>query len=217
MPVADTPRKIENSTTAMVEVLRAPVRDEGEQGVRQRQLLGGGQLAFEVGAARDFGRARGEADGAQAVQLGHQDADAGGDGRGHHQGADGEGADLAQRRGVAQLEDGLDDRDHDERHDDHLQQLDVAGADHVEPGIGLVDDRRPMTMDRLQGRAQQHAQAETREDALGKGDMALLEYIEQGAHGGGDGQVQDQFDVHGGFRRCPGGVYASRKYNRRIL
>ena len=41
MPVADTPRKIENSTTAMVEVLRAPVMSrKGLSGMKDSRVFG---------------------------------------------------------------------------------------------------------------------------------------------------------------------------------
>jgi hypothetical protein len=41
MPVADTPMKIENSTTAMVEVLRAPVMSrKGFSGRNDRMVFG---------------------------------------------------------------------------------------------------------------------------------------------------------------------------------
>jgi hypothetical protein len=113
-------------------------------------------------------RARGQADGRQAEQLGHQDADCRGDGRGRHQGADGQRADLAERGGVAQLEDGLDDRHHDQRHDDHLQQLDVAAADDVEIGIGVLDDGSAIAVHGLEAGAQQHAEAEGGKHTLGE-------------------------------------------------
>ena len=203
MPVAETPMKIENSTTAMVEVLRAPVMSrKGLAGMKLSTMLGSesawavGSLPCKYCAARQFGRARGQADRGQAEQLGHQDADQRGDHGGGHQGADGQHADLAERGSVLQLEDGGHDRHHDQRHDDHLQQLDVAGADDVEVGIGSRHHRRGRAVQRLERRAEQHAEAHAGEHALAERDVGGLHAVQREADGQGDGQVQDQWVIH---------------------
>ncbi|EEF24758.1 conserved hypothetical protein, partial [Ricinus communis] len=149
-------------------------RNERQDHCRQRHVLCRRQLAFQIVATRDFGRARRQADGGQAVQLGHQDADRRRDGRRDHQRADRQRTDLAERRRVAQLQDGLDDRHHDQRHDDHLQQFHVARADDVEVGIRLRDDGRTVAVERLERGAEDDAQAEAREHTLGEGQVALL-------------------------------------------
>jgi hypothetical protein len=161
--------------------------------------IDGREISLAVDSARHFrGRGR-QTDRRQAEQLGHQDADHGGHGGGGDQDADRQRADLAERGGIAQFEDGADDRDHDQRNDDHLQQLDVAAAQHIEPFTGGADGGRTGAVDRLQRGAQHDAQAQAREDALGERGVGRLHAVEEGAYEQGDGQVQDQGQGHGDF------------------
>ncbi|MNH22397.1 hypothetical protein D3C79_822530 [compost metagenome] len=74
--------------------------------------------------------------GAQAEQIGQGDTDQRSDGSGQQQCADGQDADAAKRGGVVQAGHGAEDRGEDQRHDDHLQQADIAVADQIQPADG---------------------------------------------------------------------------------
>ncbi|MNN41473.1 hypothetical protein D3C81_1555940 [compost metagenome] len=148
--------------------------DERQQQLRDVQV---GDLAHVIALDRrhacGFGGAGHQAFGGQAEQVGQHDADQRGDGRGEQQGADGQEADLAQRRSVVQACHGAEDRGEDQRHDDHLQQLHITVADQVEPADGGLEDRVAGAINGMQGSAEQHAEDQADQDLLGQAPVAM--------------------------------------------
>jgi len=151
------------------QVTNRVARDERQQQLRDIQV---GNLACIVAVdnlhARAFLGAGHQAIGTQAEQVGQDDTDQGGDGRGHQQGPNAQHADAAERRRIVQTGHGAEDRGEDQRHDDHLQQADVAVADQVQPADSGLEYWVAGAVDAVQGQAERDAQRQAQQDFLGQ-------------------------------------------------
>ncbi len=171
--------------------------DERQQQLRDVEV---GDLAGVVAVdnlhARAFLRAGHQAFGAQAEQVGQDDADQRGDGGGQQQGTNAQHADAAQRRGIVQARHGTEDRGEDQRHDDHLQQADVAVADQVEPGDGGLEHRVASTIDGMQYQAEHHAQHQAQQYFSGQAPVGAAGLCQAQQQGQERQQVKGQWQVH---------------------
>lgn len=78
---------------------------------------------------------------------------------------------------------GTEDRGEDQRHDNHLQQADIAVADQVEPGDGGLEHGVASAVDRVQGQAEDYAQHQAQQYLLGQapvGAAGLCQAQQQG-------------------------------------
>ncbi|MCY1175512.1 hypothetical protein D9M73_157540 [compost metagenome] len=78
---------------------------------------------------------------------------------------------------------GTEDRGEDQRHDDHLQQADIAVADQIEPGDGCLEHGVASAIDRVQHKAEDHAQHQAKQYLLGQapvGAAGLCQAQQQG-------------------------------------
>lgn len=76
--------------------------------------------------------------GGEAEHIGHQHANQGGDQGGEQQSTDAQEANFPQLRGIVQAGHRAKDGGEDQRHNNHLQQLDVTVADYIEPLDGIL-------------------------------------------------------------------------------
>ncbi len=79
--------------------------------------------------------------GGEAEHIGHQHANQGGDQGGEQQSTDAQEANFPQLRGIVQAGHRAKDGGEDQRHNNHLQQLDVTVADDIEPLDGILQHR----------------------------------------------------------------------------
>ena len=67
---------------------------------------------------------------------------------------------------------GTEDRGEHQRDHDHLQQLHIAVADQVKPADGGFEYRVTVAIDRVQRRAEQHAQYQGEQHLLGQAPVS---------------------------------------------
>ena len=147
------------------QVSKRVLRNEGEHHLRNRQI---GHFTHVVGLNRGqaccFSRALHQTFGRQAKQVGYQHTHQRGDQRGKQQGTNGQKTDFTQLSGVMQAGNGTQNRGEHQRHHDHLQQLDIAVADNVEPLnrvfqnwiIGAINRLQRQTKYDTHGQTNQH-------------------------------------------------------------
>ncbi len=142
-------------------------RDKGEQQLRRTEIRDfTNVVALDGAQTRGFLRALYQPLGAEVEQAGHQHAHQCGNGGGKQQHADGQHADFAQRRGVMQPRHRTEDRGKYQWHDNHLQQLNIAVADDVEPANRLFHHRAVFAINGLQCQAKDRPQHQAGQHTL---------------------------------------------------
>ncbi|MNP01618.1 hypothetical protein D3C76_934420 [compost metagenome] len=173
------------------------MRNERQQQLRHIQV---GDLAGVVGLdglqARHFLGAGHQAFGGQAEQVGQADADQRRDGRGEQQRADGQEADLAQRRSVVQTGHGAEDRGEHQRDHDHLQQLHITVAHQIEPADRGFQHRITGTVNSVQGHTECHAQHQCEQDFFRQAPSGVAGLRQAQEQGEEHQQIENQRQIH---------------------
>ena len=91
--------------------------------------------------------------GAEAEEIAYEDADERGHGSGAYEDAHHAAADASKIRHLAHAHHGGNHHHQYERHDDHLQQVDVAQGHYVGPGEGFFHGGIAAAVEELQGKA----------------------------------------------------------------
>ncbi|MNY23344.1 hypothetical protein D3C86_1570080 [compost metagenome] len=173
------------------------LRNERQQQLRHIQV---GDLAGVIGLdglqARHFLGAGHQAFGGQAEQVGQADADQRRDGGGEQQRADGQEADLAQRRRVMQTGHGAEDRGEHQRDHDHLQQLHITVAHQIEPADRGFEYRVAGTVNGVQGHAERHAQHQCEQDFFRQAPSGVAGLRQAQEQGEEHQQIENQRQIH---------------------
>ena len=111
--------------------------------------------------------------GGEAEHIGHQHANQGGDQGGEQQSTDAQEANFPQLRGIVQAGHRAKDRGEDQRHNNHLQQLDVTVADDIEPLDGILQHLAVRPVDQLQRQTKDHASRQTDQHFSGQAPLFM--------------------------------------------
>ena len=116
------------------QVSKRVLRNEGEHHLRHGQISHfTNVVGLNRGQTRRFSGTLNQAFCGQAKQVGDQHTHQRGNQRGEQQRTNGQEADFSQLSGIMQAGHGAQNRGEHQRHNDHLQQLDIAVTDDVEP------------------------------------------------------------------------------------
>ncbi|SBF30232.1 Uncharacterised protein [Klebsiella variicola] len=111
--------------------------------------------------------------GGEAEHIGHQHANQSSDKRGEQQSADAQEADFSQLRGIMQPGHRAQDRGEDQRHHNHLQQLDIAITDDIEPLDGILQHLAVRPVDQLQRQTKDHTNGQTNQHFPGQAPLFM--------------------------------------------
>ena len=179
------------------QVSKRVLRDERQQQLRHIQVGHfTGVIALDDLQAAHFSCARHQAVSREAEQVGQADADQRCNHGGEQQGADGQKADLAQRRCVVQARDRAEDRSKDQRNHDHLQQLHIAAADQIEPADRGFQGWAFCTVDQVQTKTKHHTDNQRQQDFFRQAPRGVAGQRQAEQQREEHQQIEDQRVIH---------------------
>ena len=166
-------------------------RHEFQNLLRNCLILNISQSLLELLPLRIFAVARFNVNGFQVKAEADSDTHSGCNRHGHQQHRNDRSAHLAEILSALQIHDSGDDRYHNERHDHHLQQADIAVARQVEPIGRLRNDGRVNTENQLQYDAKHNPESKSGKHAFCERNMLLLHPKQQSDESEHDDHIDD--------------------------